>query len=232
MKGFSGFPQKGRITKVPGLFFSDLLPQIDSLAELKVTLYAFWRLQQKEGTAPYLRRREILADDLFMSGLAPRAVERPGVLDDGLERAVARGTLLHVHVASKKWEDDLYFVNTARGRAAVEGIEQGRWLPGPDPDAAFDLSIERPNIYTLYEQNVGPLTPLIADSLRDLEATYPADWIEDAIKIAVEQNVRKLPYVEAVLSRWQSEGRADDEQPQSSDGSRYISGKYRDEIEF
>ena len=41
MKGFPGFPDgKQRLTAVPSLFFSDLLPIIDNLAELKVTLYA------------------------------------------------------------------------------------------------------------------------------------------------------------------------------------------------
>ena len=50
MKGFPGFPDgKVRLTQVPNLFFSDLLPIIDNMAELKVTLYAFWALGQKEG---------------------------------------------------------------------------------------------------------------------------------------------------------------------------------------
>ena len=49
MKGFAGFPDgKLRLTAVPNLFFSDLLPIIDHLAELKVTLSAFWALTQKE----------------------------------------------------------------------------------------------------------------------------------------------------------------------------------------
>ena len=39
MKGFPGFPDgKMRLTQVPNLFFSDLLPIIDNLAELKVTI--------------------------------------------------------------------------------------------------------------------------------------------------------------------------------------------------
>ena len=50
MKGFAGFPDgKLRLTQIPNLFFSDLLPIIDNLAEMKVTLYAFWALSQREG---------------------------------------------------------------------------------------------------------------------------------------------------------------------------------------
>lgn len=233
MQGFNGFPRRGRLTKIPGLFFSDVLPYVDSLAELKVTLYAFWRLQQKEGSAPFLTRRELAADETFMRGLGPREDVRAETLADGLERAAARGTLLHVRVEEKggDWTEDLYFVNTARGRAAVEAIETGTWVPSLDPSAPVDVNVERPNVFTLYEQNVGPLTPLIADGLRDLEEAYPQAWIEEAFRIAVQQNKRSLAYVEAILRRWHDEGR-DDSDRRDKDWRRYLEGPYADDIEY
>jgi DNA replication protein len=230
MIGFSGFPQKGRLVKVPGLFFSELLPQIDSLAELKVTLYCIWRLQQKEGDVPYLWEREIRGDDAFLSGLAPRESERRAALADGLERAVARGTLLHVRLERAGQEESLYLMNTARGRAAVEGLEQGKWQPEESADRLFDLTIERPNLFTLYEQNVGPLTPYIADSLRDLEETYSEDWIEEAIEVAVARNKRSLAYIEGILRRRAAEGGAGEEES-GEDWRRYLSGKYGRQID-
>lgn len=230
MKGFSGFPQKERLIRIPVTFFGELLPGIDSIAEMKVTLYCLWRLQQKEGQVPYLRHSEIRGDQVFMSGLGAREDERLEALRDGLERAVARGTLLYVHVQATRWEDDLYFVNTPRGRAAVEGIETGEWTPRLDPTAPVDVTVERPNIFTLYEQNIGPLTPLVADNLHDFEETYPREWIEEAIEIAVTRNIRKLAYIEGILKRWQSEGRGEDEH--QNDSRRFISGKYRDDIEY
>ena len=233
MQGFDGFPQKARLIQIPGTFFSELLPQIDHLAELKVTLYCFWRLQQQEGRrTAFLRRRDVLSDQVFMSGLAPRADEREARLQEGLERAVNRGTLLHAHSVNDNRADDFYFVNTPRGRAAVRSIEQGQWSPGSGDSVPFDLSVERPNIFTLYEQNIGPLTPLIADSLRDLEQTYPAHWIEDALAIAVENNVRRLKYIEAILQRWQTDGRVEQPGADTDDSQPYISGKYRDDIEY
>ncbi|MBN1429815.1 MAG: DnaD domain protein [Anaerolineae bacterium] len=232
MKGFSGFPQKGRLTKIPGLFFSALLPQIDSLAEMKVTLYCFWRLQQKEGQVTYVWEDELAGDQIFMAGLAGREEQRRQALQEGLERAVARGTLLQVEVSRRDGQTGrMYFVNTERGRAAVKGIEAGKWSPDAEPDTLLDLSVERPNIFTLYEQNIGPLTPLIADRLQDFEATYPSDWIEEAIRIAVARNKRNLSYMDAILKRWQTEGRQDN-RDHTSDGQRFISGKYRDEIEY
>ncbi len=210
MKGFPGFPDgKLRLTAIPNLFFSDLLPHIDHLAELKVTLYAFWALTQKEGNVRYLRLADFLQDTEFVKGLAPTLKMATEALMDGLERAVARGTFLHVNVESADGKMDLYFLNTEKGRAAVEGITRGEWRPNPNEDAPISLLVERPNIFVLYEQNIGPLTPLLADELRDAEQTYPLRWVEEAIQLAVANNVRKWRYVLAILERWRQEGKQD-----------------------
>jgi DnaD/phage-associated family protein len=210
MKGFPGFPEgRLRLTSVPNLFFSDLLPNIDNLAEMKVTLYAFWALSQKEGAVRYLRLVDILNDSEFMKGMGPTATLAAEGVTDGLERAVARGTFLHVNVESADGTMDLYFMNTAKGRAAVEGVTRGEWRPNPDDDELVTLLIERPNIFILYEQNIGSLTPLIADQLRDAEQAYPMDWIEEAIELAVQNNVRKWRYVQSILERWRQEGKRD-----------------------
>ena len=61
----------------------------------------------------------------------------------------------------------------------------------------------------LYEQNIGMLTPMIADELRDAERHYPAEWIADAFREAVELNKRSWRYVVRILERWRVEGRKD-----------------------
>ncbi|OQX61677.1 MAG: hypothetical protein B5M51_07425, partial [Anaerolinea sp. 4484_236] len=104
-------------------------------------------------------------------------------------------------------EQHLYFFNSPQGRAAVKAIQEGNWRPGKDTSPNPSLSIERPNIFQLYEENIGPLTPLIADALRDAESIYSATWIEEAIAIAVKNNVRKWNYIEAILHSWKEEGR-------------------------
>src|SRR5688572_15910218 len=144
MRGFSGFPPKGRLIKIPGLFFTELLPQIDHVAELKVTLYAFWWLQQQEGQLTFLRKRDMLADSVLLSGLGDQA---ESALADGLERAVSRGTLLYVQVQNNGRSDDLYFLNTLKGRAAVDGIQAGKWLPDLEVGLPMSVIVDRPNIY-------------------------------------------------------------------------------------
>ncbi len=210
MKGFPGFPEgRLRLTQIPNLFFSDLLPIIDNMAELKATLYAFWALSQKDGRVRYLRLTDFLNDSQFMNGMGPTQTLASEALLDGIERAVARGTFLHVNVESADGKMDLYFMNTEKGRAAVEGITKGEWRPQPDEEAPVTLMVERPNIFVLYEQNIGTLTPLIADELRDAEQTYPVRWIEEAIELAVTNNARNWRYVQAILERWRQEGKND-----------------------
>ena len=221
--GFSGFPAKtGGSIQIPNLFFSDLLPQIDDLGELKVTIYCFWAVQQREGDYRYVTGRDMRADALFMAGLGKNLASAEAALTAGLERATARGTLLHAVAAG----DDLYFINTARGRKSIAALEKGDWTPGPGGQPV-GLIVERPNIFTLYEQNIGPLTPMLSEMLRDTEATYPADWIVESIAIAVAQNKRAWRYVEAILRRWATEGKPD-AAPKATSGEEhpYLQDEY------
>ena len=222
MEGFVGFPEgKMRTVPLPEQFFTELLPKVDHLGELKVTLYAFWRLSLKEGDRRFLDRADFAADPDLMRSLhaSPRQAEE--ALDDDLERAEARGTLLHVLLEDAQGVHDLYFMNSARGREAVEGLTRGEWRPTPEAGAVVTLSKRRSTIYTLYEQNIGALTPMIAEELRDAEATYPAMWIEDAIRIAVRNNVRRLKYILAVLGRMRAEGR--NEREEGNPSEEYLS---------
>ena len=126
---------------------------------------------------------------------------------------------------------DLYFLNTERGRAAVEGITRGEWRPWPDDDEPVSLLIERPNIFVLYEQNIGALTPMIADELRDAEQAYPISWIEDAIKSAVENNVRRWRYVVAILEKWREQGRHEQDGFNRRDTQKKLRGQVPKEYE-
>ena len=77
-----------------------------------------------------------------------------------------------------------------------------------DVDQALPVSLHpKVNIYELYEQNIGVLTPMIADLLKLDEAEYPHEWIVEAIDEAVQHNVRNWKYVSAILKNWKDNGR-------------------------
>src|SRR5258707_7906393 len=94
---FKGFAAgKSASVQVPTAFFSELLAQIDDLAELKLTVYCFWALQQREGKYRYIRLRDLHDDGLFMAGLAIEPEQAVKLLENALDAALSRGTLLHV----------------------------------------------------------------------------------------------------------------------------------------
>jgi DNA replication protein len=228
MKGFAGFPEGPvRMTPVPETFFAELLTPIDHLGELKVTLYALWRLSQQDGPIRFLPLSELTADGELLSALGASGKPGEQALRDALERAVARGTL--VAVRAEESGEVCYFLNSPRGKAAAEGLAAGRWKPEGVPHAA--RRVERPNIFSMYEQNIGMLTPMIAEILRDAEKEYPAGWIEEAMRIAVEHNARSWKYIAAVLERWKKEGRGEKKTSAEEERRRYIEGEYADFIE-
>jgi DNA replication protein len=229
---FKGFPEgKGQAVAIPQAFFQQLLPQIDHLGELKLTAYMFWRLEQVEGAFRTLRRADFLQDEGFILGLGCP-------LDEALQRAVKRGTLLEAQLEVEGQAERYYFLNSPKGRAALRAIQSGQWRPsGISEPSAAPPPREPANIFRLYEENIGPLTPLIAETLGEAEDTYPAEWIEDALRIAVQQNKRTWRYVAAILERWQREGRHDKKKP-SEDRSgpeepprKYVEGEFSDFIE-
>ena len=233
MKGFAGFPADATAsTRVPDLFFTELLPTIDHLGELKVTLHVFWLLTQKPGARRYVGGEELAADRRLTAGLVTPGLPPQEALREALERAVARRTLLRVTSGEGEDQQDWYFVNTEKGRQAVEDLLAGRWKPVKS-DQPVQLEAQRPNIFVLYEQNIGALTPLLAEELMEAEDTYPATWIEDAMREAVELNKRSWRYVLRILERWQEEGRTDEtaRRGDERDRRRFIEGEYADYIE-
>ena len=159
MLGFAGFPAgKLPTTSVPNHFFSDLLPLIDNLAELKVTLHLFWMIGRKRGELRYARLDELLQDDLLIEGLSREGVDGRQSLLDGLERAVARGSLLHATVQRGDRAEEWYMVNSAHGRDVMERLNQGELDLMSQIAEDVQLQVERPTIFVLYEQNIGILT--------------------------------------------------------------------------
>ncbi len=204
---FQGLSAPVRFDRLPSPFFTELLPQIDHLGELKVTLYTLWRLDRMEGEFRFVRESDFLADARFLEGLADSPERAEAVLRESLARCVERGTLLRAEIRLRGEAVRLYFFNSPKGRMAVEAIQKGSWRPlDEEAPVPIELLPERPTIYQLYEENIGPLSPLLAETLQEAEDQYPARWIEEAFRIAVEKNVRNWRYVEAILRRWHERG--------------------------
>jgi len=233
VSGFSGFsdnPSAG--TKLPDELFSHLLNEISDLDELKITIYSLWFFSKKEKTGPWISWQNILSDREFLQGLSPDDAEAVLLAQSGLTKALKRGTLLTNAPGSANFEDRYFVPNSPFGRACLKSLTKTKVSASSNGKSTVILERDRPNIYTLYEQHIGPLTPLISDILREAEGEYSSEWLEEAVGIAVKSNVRRWTYVEAILKRWKQEGRNEKERrDHPQDRGKYISGKYGDIIE-
>lgn len=197
---------------IPASFFTDLLPQIVNLAELHVTL-TFLRLAAESGGlhAPIAERR-LLREKALRQALRPEGSPRQPTqrILEGVELALSRGTLLRFLAEHGRTRASWYYVNTPENRAAVAAMERGEQAPPAETwidDEPPVVRLERPTVFRLYEQNIGPLTPLVADRIVRALDDYPSDWIEDGIEEAVTYNRRSWRYIERILENWSAQGR-------------------------
>jgi len=220
MEKFDGFPAgELRFTSVPDLFFARLLPQIDSLLELKVVLHFIWVHYRQARQA--IAFNELLADETLVTSLGLLTDDVEQALQSGLNSAVQRGVLLHTRLEDESGSHHLYYLNSERGRQAHQKLQAGEMgVVALSPTEAAPPG-RRPNIFELYEDNISLISPIIADELKDAEATYPQEWIEAAFKTAVENNVRKWSYIRAILERMAASGPGEHKQQKDTEKAWY-----------
>ncbi len=222
MNHFKGFDESvGSPEAIPAEFFTELLPSISDMDELKVILCIFNLLRGRNEPVKYF-----FLDDLMEDEAATGCFTDEASLLSALEKAAVHQAILPGQYDGRR----LYFLNTPRGSGAWRALQKGAWTPdsrrtiAPDPD-------QKPNLFALYEKNIGPLTPILAETLEDAEKEYPADWLEDAIKIAVKKNVRNWQYIEAILRSWKEKGRNEENKRNDQENPRrYIEGDLADYI--
>ena len=232
--GFEGFATSGLATAVPNAFFTEVIPYIREPEQLVVSIYFFYAQQHpppradgRRGWPRYLSQEELAADRTLLRALSNfhpgRELE---ALDRGLELAVEQETLFRADTPGGR---HLYSLNTPANRRALQALLQHGLSPDEGPPPA-DVST-LPNIFALYETNVGAITPLIADQLKEAEERYPKEWVSRAFREAAELNKRNWRYIERILRRWEIEGPDYEERERGSEADwlakRYASGKRR-----
>jgi DnaD/phage-associated family protein len=202
---FAGFSTDTLIGLPPELF-SEVLPAITLASELKVTLHIFYRLSRQRGAPRRLSWDELLADKMLHRSLRAVSKLRPfeDLLAEGLDAAVHRNTLLHLAAPAGGRVSNWYLVNTAANREWAEEMALAHAALAPN-----GALVERASLLGLYEQNIGLVTPMLVDELREAEDRYPREWIEEAMREAVRANARSWRYIRKVLERWATNGRND-----------------------
>jgi DNA replication protein len=194
----SSSQRKTNFVSLPESFFTQAVPKIQDLAELKTVLYVAYLILRKQERPYFVTYKELLSRESM-------ATMGDETLRQALNSAVEHGTLLHSTLNINGVPEDVYSLTTE----------------SPQPPAI--------NIFALYEQNIGIITPMIAEELKEANKLYPPQWIEEAFKEAVTLNKRSWKYIARILERWASEGKDSGEHRRDvkKDGSdKYIKGRY------
>jgi DnaD/phage-associated family protein len=185
---------------LPDSFFTQAVPKIQDLAELKIVLYVAYLILRKPDHTHFVTYKELKAESCRLS-----AELGEETLRQALDSAVEHGTLLHSTLNINGMFEDVYSLTV---------------------DSRQPPTI---NVFALYEQNIGMITPMIAEELKEAERIYPPQWIEEAFKEAVTLNKRSWKYIARILERWASEGKDSGEYKRDikKDGpDKYIKGRY------
>ena len=236
---FEGFPSKVLCTPIPDPVINSLLENITDLTELKVVLRGIFLLHQQKSFPPAASVETLLTDGVLIRGLSDGDSSPHKAIAQGLQSAVYRNIFKLFNIEISGLERSMFLLNTDASR---------RWLSGNKdviilnelPDAiSINESVspypkfQKSNIFVLYEENIGTISPMLAEELKLAEQEYNYDWVQEAFQIAVNQNKRIWGYISAILRRWSTEGRDDKREYGKSRGYTQENnpGKYIEEYQ-
>ncbi len=244
---FGGYPAGAARTPLPNVFFTELLSRLASRpVDLVVALYAFFAIGRRRGSPRYVARAQLVADETLRVAVAAAlhtgswdadAVERELTAAlDGLSRD---GLLLRLDIDGGR--DAAYFLPTPVDRRAMERV-RAAGFPERDPFSGRRAAppaerdpAAKADIVAWYEGAIGTVPPVLVEELREAEAVYPADWIEDAFREAARLNHRSWLYVRRILERWDEEGRDENAKVErdsvSEQRRRFVEGRWRDLVD-
>lgn len=122
-----------------------------------------------------------------------------------------KGCAAGAAVSSKEGTD---FVDTETGEIITKPPVNTptKEIPEKEPvsnnyaEPAFQVDADFGEICKQYQNNIGNISPLIADEIKEWVDNYPSEWILEAIREAVLANVRKPKYISSILDNWNKNG--------------------------
>ena len=210
------FPRGYRSTPVPNPLLADLLVEITDPDELRITLRAVWALHQERGFPPSVTMSDLAADRTVAAMLGTAAEDLEIRVSALLDQAAERGTLLKIAERGGPYR---YFLNTEPVRRAL--ARQG-FVPADTSEAAdaeaeleswqdLEAAVEPSLAVTAYEENIGHITPLVAEKISDAIDDYTELAVVEAIRTAAARDGRYWNYIAALLRQPQREQAKDGE---------------------
>lgn len=198
-----GFPDSTKYLGLPVNIFNQILENIEDITDFKILLRVIYLSQTKKGKYLFCSIDELLSDRILMRTLQkthPQS-DKKQIIKNSLNNLITLELI--IQVVSKSNQETSYLLNTKFNRNIPHGFSANP-VESLEPWEADELT---PNIFTLYEQNISTLTPIIAEKLREAEEIYPSDWINEAFSEAVKNNKRNWSYISSILTKWNIQGK-------------------------
>jgi DnaD/phage-associated family protein len=194
---------------IPRTYFDDRLAQATTYDELQVLLATIRLLAESANDSGEIEEESIMRDTQLNAVLSTTATSQSSTsrIIRALNQAVIRGALLRLSVLTKGRQRIVYQL-ADRDVPISDSAEIDE--TAFDGDATLPSSLhdaQAASVYAAYEDNIGMLTPLVADQIRLALELYPASWIHEAIGEAVAYNRRQWRYIQRVLQNWSADGR-------------------------
>ena len=200
----SPFLRGYRSTPIPNPLLAGLLVEITDPDELRLTLRVVWALHQQRAFPPSVTAAELSSDRTVAAMLGTAGEDLETRVNALLEHAAERGTLLKV---AERGGPGRFYLNTEPVRRALsrQGVvpTAGDYAAGTDADLEtwqdLEAAAEPSLAVKAYEENIGHITPLVAEKISDAIDDYTELAVVKAIRTAAANDARNWNYVAKIL---------------------------------
>ena len=198
-----------KIIPVPAQLFTEILPGLHDQSQLRATLYAWYAIASRGGGQRYVYLSQLLTDPVLLSWFIH--LDGKNGIRRGLEQSCKDGIFLelqidgHNKILTPNDESGARLMTDLKADLAAQDNNSGT----SSTHADYEKSVLS-DVIKKYENEIGLLTPAIAEMIAIAEQKYPTAWILEALDIAAQSNARSWKYVSAILARWKDEGKNND----------------------
>jgi DnaD/phage-associated family protein len=174
------------------------------------TLLAFIRLlADGDDDNSIIDEESIIGNERLNAILVTTAVSQSSTsrIMRALNQAVVRGALTRTSVVTSNRQFIQYQLGASPTPTPGPQDHETDALEGKASASTPAGNKQAASVYAAYEDNIGMLSPLVADQIRLALELYPAFWIHEAINEAVAYNRRQWRYVQRTLQNWSADGR-------------------------
>ena len=203
----------------PVQLFTEILPRLHNESQLRATLYTWYAIMSKGSGQRYVYLSQLLTDPVLLSWFTHLGGKNG--IQRGLDLSCREGIFLQLQIGE---DDKILAPNDESGARLItdmksESVAHHNQSRDSSPETNYETTVVS-NVVEKYENEIGMLTPVIADMIAIAEQMYPTTWILEALDIAAQSNARSWKYVAAILARWKNEGKNNDNEKTSRFSSR------------